>query len=274
MNASALDPFPVARYLLKMSNPQIMRLGGFAFITGLIFCAYSSQAQFTGLPVSGVNTAFLKLFGPHTNFSATADAQVLDKNGKDWVRTPLRLAALDQKIVVDLDMAKVVSRDLPDITRDSLKQSGMNQIVNIVRPDRRATYLIYPGAESYVGVPFSAQDREGLEKGYKIESTAAGKELLDGKERSKNKVIVRGASGNTVLEAITWNAPEYKGFPVQIQANQDNMTLVLRLRDIRLQKPDPAQFELPAGFTEYKDMQQMMFSIMVKIASGKPSGGQ
>jgi len=237
-------------------------------ITVMMSGAFAAQAQFGGMTPSGVNSAFLKVFGAHTNFSATVDTRVLDKEGKDWVRVPISLAAMDQKIAMEVDLAKAVSRDLPELALASLKQAGMSEVTSIMRPDKKATYVIYPGAKSYVSMPLSTEEAQTLDKGYKVQSETVGKELLAGKERSKHTVVVRDSKGATVLEATTWNAPELKDFPVQIETRQDAMTIIMRFSNLKLEKPGTAQFEVPQGFTQYKNVQELMFEAMKKIAAG------
>ncbi len=242
----------------------------FAVLTSAaVLVAAPARAQF-GVNAQGVNAAFIKLFGPHTNFTAKVDVQVLDKAGKDWLRLPGKIAALEEKLRFDVDMGRAVSKELPEFAINSLKQSGMNEVISIVRPDRKATFLIYPGAQSYLNLPLSADDAAAMQKGYKVETASSARETLQGKERVRSNVVVREAAGNAVLTATTWTAPELKNFPVQIETKQDNMTIILRFADLQLLKPAASQFELPAGFTEYQDMQKMMFGIMKKMVSGTP----
>jgi hypothetical protein len=144
----------------------------------------------------------------------------------------------------------------------------MHQMVSIVRPDKKATFLVYPGAESYVNLPLSPEEQADLVKGYKVEKEETGKELLAGKERQKQKVVVRNAKGKPALEATAWTAPELRDFPVQIETRQDNRTIILRFTQVELEKPENTRFEVPPGFIEYKNVQEMMLEIMKKIASG------
>jgi hypothetical protein len=236
------------------------------------FAVSSALAQFSNISPTGVNAAFGRLFGAHTNFTSKVDVQVLDKQGKDWVRLPATLAALDGKLRMELDLAQAASRDLPEFAINSLKQAGMNHIISIVRPDKKATFLVYPGAESYLNMPLTAEDARALEKGYKVETVPAGKEKLDGKERARNNVVVRDFSGASALKATTWTAPELKDFPAQIETRQDEATIVLKFSEVQFNKPGAAQFEVPAAFTEYTDMQKMMYGIMKRIVANAAQG--
>jgi hypothetical protein len=241
----------------------------------LLVCTLPSHGQlgFGNVNPTGVNAAFIKLFGPHTNFSAFVDARVLDKDGKDWVRVPLNISALDEKIVLDVDLTKAIARDMPPLATETLTQAGIDRVLSIVRPDKKATFLVYPNAQSYLNIPLSPEDSMALEKGYRVESTAAGKEILSGKERTKNNVVIRDSRGVSVLEATTWSAPELRNFPVKIETRQDKMTFILQFAKVQLTRPSATLFELPPDLTEYKDMQQMMFGIMKRIVASSMNGG-
>jgi hypothetical protein len=80
----------------------------------------------------------------------------------------------------------------------------------------------------------------------------------------KNKIGYTDAKGEE-HNAYTWNAPSLKGFPLQIQTDEKGNTLILRLSDVKLSKPDAKLFELPAGYEKFADMQAMMQAVMKKM---------
>ena len=41
------------------------------------------------------------------------------------------------------------------ISLASLKQLGMDRVVSLLRPDRKALFILYPNAQSYVNLPFT-----------------------------------------------------------------------------------------------------------------------
>ena len=42
-------------------------------------------------------------------------------------------------------------------------------------------------------------------------------------------------------------------------------TVIVRFRQVQFAKPDAKQFESPAGFKEYSDVQEMMQGVMMKM---------
>jgi hypothetical protein len=198
---------------------------------------------------TGINAAFVKLFGDVSAFSARLDTQVLDKSGNEWLRMPMDFAALDRKIRMDINLEQSTSRDLPASTITSLKQSGMERMVSIFRPDKKATFVLYPGTRKYLTLPLAKGESEAIEKGLLLEKTALGKETIDGHSCVKNQVVVKNKQG-PVLQATTWNAADLKDLPIQIQTKEKDTTVTMRFKQVQFTKPDPKQFDVPADYTQ------------------------
>jgi len=226
-----------------------------------------SQMPGTGAP-AGVNAALTKLFGNITAFSAKCDVRVLDKTQKETMAVAMNFALLDNKVRVEIDMTQMKASNLPPGAAESMKQMGMDRVVSIIRPDKKGMYINYPGMQSYVNMPLPKEDAEALEKNPKIEKTALGKETIDGHPCVKNKVVATDDKGQK-NEAIVWNATDLKDFPVQIQTAKKENTVVMRYHQIQFAKPDAKQFDPPAGFTEYSDVQQLMQGAMKKMMGGQ-----
>jgi len=205
-----------------------------------------AQVPSAGSP-TGINAAFIKLFGPGAAFTAKADTRVFDKSQTEVVRLPMDFAALHGKVRLEINMEQMQGKNLPASTLASLKQAGMDRVISISRPDKQATYVVYPGIQSYLNIPLAKGEVEALEKGLKLEKTALGKETLDGHACVKNKVVIRNDKGS-VLEAITWNAADLKDFPLQIQMNDKGNTVQMHFTQISFAEPDVKQFELPANY--------------------------
>jgi hypothetical protein len=230
--------------------------------------AASGQMEMPGSTV-GINAALSKLFGDVKAFSASSEVQVFDKDQKEKLSTPMDFALLDGKMRVEIDMGQMKNKDVPAAAAASLKQFGMDRVVSIIRPDKKASYIIFPGMQSYVNMPLPKEDVETYEKNPKLEKTVLGKETLDGHPCVKNKVVMTDDQGRK-HEATVWNASDLKDFPVQIQTKEKNDTVILRFRQIRLAKPDAKQFESPAGYKEFNDVQSLMQGVMMKMMN---SGG-
>ena len=73
---------------------------------------------------TGVNAAFVKLFGSVGTFTAKAETLVLDRSQNQLVRMPMEFTSLDGKVRLDIDLSQVQSKDFTPSTLASLKQAG------------------------------------------------------------------------------------------------------------------------------------------------------
>ena len=213
----------------------------------LVPAALWAQVPVAGSP-TGINAAFVKLFGPVSAFSARVDTRVLDAAQQEWVRMPLDFATLDNKVRMDINLEQTTSKDLPAGTIAGLKQAGMDRIVSIYRPDKNATLVLYPNSKTYVIMPLAVGEMQALQKGLTMEKAALGKETLDGHPCVKNKTVVKNQQG-AVLEATTWNATDLKDIPIQIETKGKDTTVIMRFQKVQFAKPDSKQFEVPVGYT-------------------------
>jgi hypothetical protein len=205
-----------------------------------------ARAPATGTPTS-INTAFVKLFGAAGAFTAKVDTVVLDPYQQEKVRLLMDFAASEGKVRIEINLAQMKSRDLPPSKVTELKESGMERIVSLFRPDKKVTYIVYPGTQSYLSMPLAKEDIDAFEKGLNVDKTALGKETLDGHDCMKNKVVVKDSQG-PVLQAVTWNAADFKDFPLQIELKEKGNTVRMHFTQLRFTKPDPQQFDVPAAY--------------------------
>ena len=238
-----------------------------AFLLAFLVITAPAQAQVPPNP-AGLNASMLKLFGNFTGFSSKAVVRMLDKSDKETMNMSMNFALLDGKIRLDVDMAQVKSKELTPEMLAPLKQIGMDKMVSIVRPDRKATFVIYPSLQAYAEVPMSSEDAADLNKDFKVEKSKLSKETIDGHPCEKSKVTVTDGKGGK-QEALVWNAADLKDFPVQMQMDQPEAKVVMTYKDIQMTKPEARQFEVPAGFTKHDSMEKLMQAAMTKTLGGK-----
>jgi hypothetical protein len=209
-----------------------------------------AQVPGTGVP-TGVNAAFAKLFGAVNAFTAKLDTRMIDPYHAEIVRMPMDFAVLDTKVRLEINLAQLQSPEFSPAKLASLKQAGMDRMTTVFRPDKKATYVIYPGVQSYQELPMAKGDVEAFEKGLTLEKTAIGKDTVDGHPCVKNEAIVKGDKG-PLLEAVTWNATDLKDFPLQVEMKQKEYTVRMNFTQVRFAKPDAKQFDLPANYGQMK----------------------
>ena len=148
-----------------------------------------------------------------------------------------------------------------------LKSLGMDKMIVISRPDKKLSYTIYPGWRVYVETPTQGADAEKSETDFKMESTAAGNEVMAGHDCVKNTVVVTDKDGSR-YESTVWNATDLNKFPVKIEQTQGNSLVTMTFTDVRLFKPDAAMFEPPANYKKYDSMNSVIQDMMMEKGDG------
>jgi len=253
-------------------------LSGFRLLMAclvLAACGWLSQPAFGQLPgpgtPAGLNLQLMRLFGSVTGFTARASIRVLDSAQQEVFSAPMDFTVLDNKIRLDLEITDIKYKDLPTALAGSLKQLGFSKIVSVVRPDKLASYIIYPEQKIYLTMPLSKEDADAAQKPVKLEKTPIGKDTLHGRICDKTNVILKQEGGKSI-EAMVWTTPEMKDFPVQVQSVDGGNTSIIHFKDIRLLKPEATRFELPAGFTGYSSYQEFLGGLMRKMMGGGEDG--
>ncbi len=218
-----------------------------------------------GGPSFGGPTA--KLFGNNSAFSANMEIQTkgATMSGK---------MAFDQgKSRFEMDLSTMKSPNMAPSAAAQMKAMGMDKMVAIGRSDKKVSYLIYTGMEAYVENPVHDTDATTSPDDFKVEITELGKETVDGHPCVKNKAVVTGKDGKT-HESTLWNATDLKNFPVKVETMEQGTAATMLFKNVSLSKPESSQFEPPAGFKKYDNMQAMMMEIMMKRRGSIAPPGQ
>jgi hypothetical protein len=245
-----------------------------AVVAMLVAVALADGSTFAQVPgaVGGANamtSEMVKLFGSNTAFTSKAEFQVWNKTRKEPDTLPMGIALLDGKLRMEIDVAQMRSAELPPSLVSSFRQMGMDQTVVIMRPDKKVTLSIFPKAKAYAEVPMTKEESAAIDKNYKVQKTALGRETVDGHACEKNKVTLTDDRGSKD-DATVWNAADLKDFPVQIQMTVDKeSTVVIKFRDVKLGKLDATQFEAPAGLAKYASPEALLQAITSKMQSSK-----
>ena len=207
------------------------------------------------------NEAMMKLFGDNKNFSAEIEGSSNDPQAQGMLMVG-KLCVASGMARAEFTFAVAKGGDQTMIAQ--MKAMGMDRMVSIVRPDRKMTYLLYPGLNSYVEMPDQESAAQDAKKpGDSIKITEVGKETVDGHSCIKNKITITMDDGTT-SDSLVWNATDLHNFPVRIQSTDGGVTMTMNFRNVSFNKPDSSLFELPAGFTRYENMQTMMQTEMMK----------
>jgi len=239
----------------------------------LLITVLAARAQMVPGPnLSGVDAGLTRLLGDHKAFSAEVVLRVYDTNEQEVLSTTAGFAIRGDRLRMDVDMSKLRSKDLPAGIAGGLQQLGMEQVVSLVLPEKRCSYVIYPGLESILKVPMDEGDLRLATSDFRLEREAIGSETLDGHRCTKYRVTVTDASGGT-QQAITWNAGDLRDFPLQIQMADKQNVMILRFRNPKLVAPQAELFVVPGGYKQYDSQRELMQAVMMKALGGLGNPG-
>jgi hypothetical protein len=196
----------------------------------------------------GWNAAFLKLFQVHPHFSVEMLTVVYDAEGREQVQLPMVMSLLEGRVRMEADLGRLKGAKVIPGGAELLKNMGMDLMVTLVDLEKKNTRVLYPRLKAYAEMPLPPEEIAAARG--TIEKTILGTETVRDKVIEKSRVIFKPESGEP-LEVTLWSGE--RGFPIQLQFQQEGMRTVLRFKDPKLEKPDAALFAVPDGFTRYED---------------------
>jgi hypothetical protein len=206
--------------------------------------------------------AMAKVFGDNSAFSATMEMQ---GEGMPKGMTMIGKMSCDAgKSRFEMNMGEAGA---PPAQAAQMKAMGMDKMVMISRPDKKVSYLVYPGLQAYAEMAIPNPDAAKPASDYKVETTELGKETVDGHPCVKNKVVVTDDQGKK-FESTVWNATDLKKFPIKVETTQEGHKMTMLFKDVKLSKPDAAQFEPPSDMKKYDSMMSLMQQEMMKRMGG------
>jgi hypothetical protein len=210
------------------------------------------------------------LFGKNSNFTATVELQVKGATPEP-ASMPGKLTVASGFSRFELDTSEIKGGGMPEGAAAQMKSMGMDKMIMVTRPDKKLTYLIYPGLQSYAEMALQDPEAAMPASDFKVELTELGKETVDSHACVKNKAVVTDTKG-VAHTANLWNATDLKNFPVKIEQSEGNTEVTMLFKNVKLEKPDAALFDPPKDNTRYESIQAMIQQVMLKRFSGGAAG--
>jgi outer membrane lipoprotein-sorting protein len=207
-----------------------------------------------------------KMLDKATGFTATAQVTTLGQGGSETL-TVTDYAVRDGMVRVETDLTKTKhkgKRKKQDDGMEEMAGMGLDKQVTLVRADKQATYIIYPGLKAYYEVPKSASSEKSQPDWKEL-----GKDTVDGHPCVKYLVTTTNVDG-TKEESTVWKATDLKDFAIQTVIQSGGDTTTTKFTNIKFDKPSAALFDPPGDYTKYGSMQEMMMASMSRMM---PQGG-
>src|SRR5439155_21536608 len=92
---------------------------------------------------------FAQLFGKSMAFTATAHVSVMNSSGRESNAAEMDYAMLDGMLRTEINMANTSAGEKSASAMEKMAGLGMSVMVQLIRPDKKASYVIYPGLKGY-----------------------------------------------------------------------------------------------------------------------------
>jgi hypothetical protein len=230
-------------------------------IAGILPCVQAAGQVGNATPnltgTSPLSGSTLRLFGEHKHFTANLEMVAQGEQAGEKISLEGRLAYSEGRSRFEMDLSQLRSTLINTQAPAQITALGLNKITAISRPDRRISYVIYPGLKAYAQQSLREQGDGTGQPAPELEVTETGRETIEKIPCLKNRVVIRNADGKN-HEATVWNAPDLRNFPVRIDHTEGKTHVSLFFRNVKLVQPGDALFEPPADYRRYDSVQALL----------------
>jgi hypothetical protein len=139
--------------------------------------------------------------------------------------------------------------------KERMEMGGADGSVTIIRKDKKVMWQLM--GDMYMEMPLDQSNSSDL-SAMDVEQNAVGEETINGIKTTKSKVIATKKDGSK-FGGFFWTTKE--GITVKMdllsKEGDKKMRMASELTNLKIEKQDPALFEIPAGYTK-NDMGAMI----------------
>lgn len=140
---------------------------------------------------------------------------------------------------------------------DRMEMGGSDGMTSIIRKDKKVIWQLM--GNMYMEMSMDESKASGMDAFEIVEQTEVGQETINGMKTTKSKVVAVKKDGSGKFGGFFWTTKE--GITVKMdmlsKEGDRKMRMTSELTNIKLEKQDPALFEIPAGYTK-NDMGALM----------------
>lgn len=149
------------------------------------------------------------------------------------------------------------SRIYHTVEKDRMEMGGSEGMVSIIRKDKKVVWQLM--GNMYMEMPIDASNASGMDAFDIVEQAEVGQETINGLKTTKSKIVAVKKDGSGKFGGFFWTTKE--GITVKMdmlsKEGDRKMRMTSELTNLKIEKQDPALFEIPAGYTK-NDMGAMM----------------
>lgn len=149
------------------------------------------------------------------------------------------------------------SRIYHTVNKERMEMGGSDGMTSIVRKDKKVVWQLM--GDMYMEMPMDASNTSGMDGFDIVEQTEVGQETINGVKATKSKIVAVKKDGSGKFGGFFWTTKE--GITVKMdmlsKEGDKKMRMTSELSNLKIEKQNPALFEIPAGYTK-NDMGAMM----------------
>ncbi|TKB63066.1 MAG: hypothetical protein E8D48_07235 [Nitrospira sp.] len=149
------------------------------------------------------------------------------------------------------------SRIYHTANKDRMEMGGSDGMTSITRKDKKVVWQLM--GNMYMEMLMDTSNTSGMDAFDIVEQTEVGQETINGVKTTKSKVVAVKKDGSGKFGGFFWTTKE--GITVKMdmlsKEGDKKMRMTSELTNLKIEKQDPALFEIPVGYTK-NDMGAMM----------------
>lgn len=141
--------------------------------------------------------------------------------------------------------------------KERMEMGGSDGMTMIIRKDKKVMWQLM--GDMYMEMPLDASNASGMDAFDIVEQVEVGQETINGIKTTKSKIVAVKKDGSGKFGGFFWTTKD--GITVKMdmlsKEGDKKMRVTSELTNLKIEKQDPALFEIPAGYTK-NDMGAMM----------------
>jgi hypothetical protein len=143
------------------------------------------------------------------------------------------------------------------VDKERVEMGGSDGMTMITRRDKKVVWQLM--GNMYMEMAMNASNTSGMDAFDIVEQAEVGQETINGFKTTKSKVVAVKKDGSGKFGGFFWTTKE--GITVKMdmlsKEGDKKVRMTNELTNLKIEKQDPALFEIPAGYTK-NDMGAMM----------------
>lgn len=143
------------------------------------------------------------------------------------------------------------------VSKERMEMGGSEGMATITRKDKKVVWQLM--GEMYMEMPMDSANASGMDGFDIVEQSEVGQETINGMKTTKSKVVAVKKDGSGKFGGFFWTTKEGITMKMDLLSKEGDkkIRMASELANLKIEKQDPALFEIPASYTK-NDMGAML----------------